>query len=385
MRGLKRVRTRDTRIAVPNVLVSCLALTFGCSGRIERSQGPTDATKSDSASAGTTTSGGGSAGFAGSPMSASGGSLSAGSANGSGGNPTAPGSSHPTVSANGTLTVLSTAARFPVSLAPYGGKVYFVDWGSFSNDGAVYGVDANGTQLFRVGNLQGPGGIAVNANGLYWAAASNLAHAGLDGSNIATLSSNFVNDPITLGPNGVYGTGALDGVGGILGLPFVGGPTVSLGANDDESYGLAADAESVYWTTFSEPMSIRSLPLAGGSPVTLATSPGPGGAIALDAHNVYWIARGAVMKMSLNGGTPTQLASDSPTGFLSGIAVDGGNVYWSTADSIMKVSVDGGTPVVLVTGQDVPSAVAVDDTSVYWANVGNPTGIHGTISRLTPR
>ncbi len=239
--------------------------------------------------------------------------------------------------------------------------------------------------MFRFDGLQGPGGIAANANGVYWAAASDLSHADLDGANRAKLSTLFINDPIALGPNGLYGMGSIGDAGAVLGLNFGGEGPVSLTRASDESYGLAADADSVYWSTFSDPMSIRSVPVAGGEPTTLATSPGPGGAIALDAHSVYWVAKGAVMKVPRKGGAADQLASDSAPGFISGIAVDGSNVYWSTADSILKVSVDGGSPEVLVTGLGVPSAVAVDDASVYFATVGNPTGNRGAIYRLTPK
>jgi len=174
-----------------------------------------------------------------------------------------------------------------------------------------------------------------------------------------------------------------------VGLNGPRGPREEVSSSPSASYGLAADANNVYWTTFSDPMQILSAPLmpiqSWVAPKVLAESAGPGGNIAIDSHSVYWVADGTVMKVPLEGGEATPLASAASSMFLSGIAVDGANVYWSSADRILKVSVDGGTPEVLVTGQDAPASVIVDDTSVYWANVGNPTGNHGSVSRLTPK
>jgi hypothetical protein len=61
-----------------------------------------------------------------------------------------------------------------------------------------------------------------------------------------------------------------------------------------------------------------------------------------------------------------------------GIAVDDANVYWieqpgwwpmfpGTIDGrVMKVPVNGGTPTLLASGQDFPSSIRVNATGVYW-------------------
>ncbi|HLK39584.1 MAG TPA: hypothetical protein VKU41_22665, partial [Polyangiaceae bacterium] len=56
----------------------------------------------------------------------------------------------------------------------------------------------------------------------------------------------------------------------------------------------------------------------------------------------------------------------------SGIAVDATSVYWANYGDgrILKVALAGGTPVTIASGQSTPYGVAVDATSVYWSNFG---------------
>jgi hypothetical protein len=89
----------------------------------------------------------------------------------------------------------------------------------------------------------------------------------------------------------------------------------------------------------------------------------------VDATHVYWTTDVAVMKVPVNGGAPTILASGQK--FPGGIVVDAANVYWTNGwdvGTVMKVPLGGGTPTILASGQVTPGAIAVDATSVYWTS-----------------
>jgi hypothetical protein len=72
---------------------------------------------------------------------------------------------------------------------------------------------------------------------------------------------------------------------------------------------------------------------------------------------------------------------------LGNIAIDATSVYWIDSDlytsKVMKVPMDGGTPTILASMDGHPSKVAVDDTSVYW--VTRNTGSPDRLMKLTPK
>jgi hypothetical protein len=90
---------------------------------------------------------------------------------------------------------------------------------------------------------------------------------------------------------------------------------------------------------------------------------------------MYWTdaMAGTVMKVAIDGGSPTMLASGQATP--TGIAVDGSDAYWTNeplnqAGSVMKVPLACGAPDSIATGQNRPRHIAVDASNVYWTNLG---------------
>jgi hypothetical protein len=120
----------------------------------------------------------------------------------------------------------------------------------------------------------------------------------------------------------------------------------------------------------------------GGNVVTLATQQAGPVAIAIDAQNVYWVnyvTSGSVMKVPLNGGTAVGLATaDLPIA----LALDDTYVYFAaqgnvtTGGSIQRVPIAGGNAVTIASGVAMtPNGVQVDANNVYWTNQQTDQGV----------
>jgi hypothetical protein len=325
----------------------------------------------------------------------SGGIAGTGGASGTGG-VAGTGGATTSTSTPGPVT-LATDQASPVALAVDATNVYWANSGG-SRRGSIMMVPIGGGPATFLSGAASAGGIALYDSNVYWAsmgmgsssggAVSTTPRTGGSVITPTTLSTGFMNDPIAVGPTGVYGTGAVaDGVT-IVSSPLAGGPATPVVPASDlsqtfASYGIAVDVTSVYWTSFGDPCMVMKAPLNGGRPATLAKVTGPGFGIAVDATHVYWVTVNAVMRVALAGGSEDTLAATGGTG----IAIDETSVYFTdhaSPGSVNKVPLAGGPATVLASGQAVPAGIVVDATSVYWVNQGDGAG-GGSVMKLTPK
>jgi hypothetical protein len=239
--------------------------------------------------------------------------------------------------------------------------------------------------------------IAVDATSVYWTSdafspgpgTGTIMKVSRDGGTPVTLASGqSLPFEIAVDTTSVYWTTNNDGT--VMKVPLAGGTPVTLASGQNVPNAIAVDATSVYWASFVDG-TVMKVPLAGGTPVTLASGQAAPFEITVDATSVYWTnqghgllsgSAGSVMEVPLSGGTPISLASGQP----SGIAVDATSLYWANGDgTVKKAPLHGGATVTLASGQNQPMFIAVDATSVYWTNQGDGTPGTGAVMKLTPK
>ncbi len=197
--------------------------------------------------------------------------------------------------------------------------------------------------VIGVGNSPGrPSSLAVDATNIYWTIG--------DGS-----------------PNGA-----------VMKAPLSKGPSTLLATGQDYPFDVVVDATSVYWANH---FAVMKCSIAGGDVTTLASGRDSIAGIAVDAAAVYFgtvgssTGGGAVMRVPIEGGTPTVLASRAAP---FDLATDGVNVYWTSfGGTVTSIPSAGGAATTLVSGQKMCGAIALDATNVYWS-----AGTNGAIMKV---
>ena len=177
-------------------------------------------------------------------------------------------------------------------------------------------------------------------------------------------------------------------------LPY----TQTLASGLNISSNIAVDSSAIYWTEDDGTVSytanaatglLRTVGVNGGTVTTIASGLNHPDAVLIDATHVYWIERGSwpnsngtIKKMPKNGGTATTLASglNYPQGPST---MDSGNVYFGDPCDILKVGLNGGAVTPLATtGCWSPSALSVDSTgSLFYLDGGS--GNPRTLDRVS--
>jgi hypothetical protein len=153
---------------------------------------------------------------------------------------------------------------------------------------------------------------------------------------------------------------------------------VTLAAGQIEPAYPAVYANNLYWTTQSHGWgTVMKVPLEGGAPTTLASNQAGPSNLQVNATGVYWaLGYQSIVRAPLEGGAPTTLTSGITYTF--DLVADATSLYWALASggssSVVKMPLAGGPRTTLATkNHGSARSIAVDATSVYWTDNGSPS------------
>jgi hypothetical protein len=137
--------------------------------------------------------------------------------------------------------------------------------------------------------------------------------------------------------------------------------------------------------------SCRGGPCSGGvcQPLAIAEAQTSPQLIVARGGKVHWTNKdvATIHSVSTQGGEiishPTALG-----GTIAGLAVDDRYLYFTAkeAGTVGRIPISGGAPFHIATGQSKPFGIALEDTYVYWTNLGDadaPTPVAGSVMRAT--
>lgn len=203
---------------------------------------------------------------------------------------------------------------------------------------------------------QDPGDLALDQTYVYW-------------TNAGTPGSSYLN-------------------GSIRRVPKAGGAVETLASKQPNPFKIAVIGTNVYFTSLGEEGNpdnpngtVNRLDVTTGQVTVLVEKQPLLGGLVVDTSNIYFSSGGAlgtnvgagVYKMPINGGPLTQLSSIKPA---NAALVRGGDMLYGIADLnngggvIHAVSIFGG-PLTKIVVDDyaVPSACAVNETTVFWTTL----------------
>jgi hypothetical protein len=135
---------------------------------------------------------------------------------------------------------------------------------------------------------------------------------------------------------------------------------------------VATDGTNVYWIVEGGYPTIMKIPVSGGTNETLwnGKPAGAAGPIKVDGPYVYWLAhRDNICRIPKNGGTAEVIASDLP--ILTDYAIDGVSIFLAQQyGGFYKMPIDGGELVKIAYEQNgFFPAICFDDLYIYWVTI----------------
>ena len=240
-----------------------------------------------------------------------------------------------------------------------------------------------GSPSFLLSNLFGAQGIAVDTNFIYWANGPNfIGRANLNATNPNGNFIGFIGTPTALAVDSTHGfIYWVDQHAGTIGRASVSGGSINDSLIDTlgSATGVAVDPTHgfVYWSLNPRAGAglIGRANLDGSSPnFTLLSNLFGAQGVTVDSNFLYW-ANGPdeIGRANLDGSSPNPsfiigarvgTPTGAPAGTPTGLAVDGTSVYWAdhVDETIGRAPVSGGSTVnnFFIRTLGDPTGVAVD-------------------------
>jgi hypothetical protein len=186
---------------------------------------------------------------------------------------------------------------------------------------------------FLTGETDDLRGIAVNANGVYWATAVGaVMRAGLDGSaRLVLVPSGFVSS-LVVDEQNVYWVGDCIMVGpagcqSINKVAIWGGTAVEIVRLQVATAGLAVDPMFIYWADLTNAAVMR-FPFDGVAPELALPFPVVATSLAVDPSGLYWTEQMGRVFGALPGGPTPRIIGDSGGAPARSVTLSATNVYW---------------------------------------------------------
>lgn len=153
-----------------------------------------------------------------------------------------------------------------------------------------------------------------------------------------------------------------------------------------DPWGVLVDGVSIYFSDFTDGIIDRASKLDGSGRTSLANGYEATWFMVMDGGYIYFTTRGGntVERVLVDGSEPAETFL-SPGVKTSGLAIDANNIYFSQSELGAFVwraaKKKNSLAVRMVTEQDNPVGVAVDDTNAYWGSGSNIFG-NGEVRRV---
>ena len=290
---------------------------------------------------------------------------------------------------------------------------FYVYWAT--QDGEIRKVPSQGGAVQSVATGQsGADNLVVDETHLVWSTGESISALAKATGTVSTIVANGTVQRLTTDPTSVYWTVAS---GDVNAASKTGAESRALATSQSNPLAISAGAAMVYWAnavgastgTNGDPNgggAVLSVSPSGGVAATvLATQDNPV-ALMTDGAYIYWgnqgdSTNGTVSIAAVDGTNPQTLASNVAQ--LHTVVGDGVSVYYSSLDgSVSAVPVSGaawmttnqttvdmapgtsstqsGTPLIL--GPAGTVSLAMDATSLYWANQADLDGAILTMPKL---